>query len=102
MTKDSVVETNRKISDSADTESLVSAQLPKKLLEGKVSTKLLYLFLEHQEYVEYSQTELAQILGISRQSVNTAIDELEDMKLFEYKHKPQNTRERAIYKVLSK
>ncbi len=80
-------------------ESLASETVPKSLVESKPSTKILYLFLAPLGLVDYQQGELAEALGISRQSVSAGFDELDALKLIDYKLRPAS-KSRAVYKVI--
>lgn len=81
-------------------DSLASATVPKELVDCKPSTKILYFFLEDLGLVDYQQGELSEALGISRQSVSAAFDELDTLKLIDYKLRPVS-KSRAVYQIVS-
>lgn len=74
---------------------------PEVLLELKSTTKTIYFYHKSlaSEYFDFLQSELAEALGVSRQSVMTAMNELEEHKLliFDIEQAP---RVRPVYRII--
>ena len=74
---------------------------PKVLLELKSTTKLIYFYHKtlEAEYFDFLQSELAEALGVSRQSVMTAMNELEEHQLLVFDIE-QAPRVRPVYRII--
>ena len=74
---------------------------PEVLLELKSTTKLIYFYHKtlEAEYFDFLQSELAEALGVSRQSVMTAMNELEEHQLLVFDIE-QAPRVRPVYRII--
>jgi len=72
--------------------------VPEGLVDAKTATLSIYYFLKPLGYVDYFQTELGEALGISRQTVNGAFQELEELELLDIAIEASK-RGRSLYRI---